>query len=204
MKLYTALPLIALHGSTKISHAVELPITTTDVFIQSGELSESSANIMARCNNEQASTMTLQLVEPTTDVLPTFSANVDASTDYTHTYVVNSLSSNTMYKYKVMCGDLESMQGSFKTAPSPEDAAAIKFVWAADLAGQGYGRNPDFAVTHVDGTAMKGGYIVFETMEKLEPDFALFQGRLVMHLVLLYSLRSPSKLNSPFFVRIQR
>ena len=56
------------------------------------------------------------------------------------------------------------MQGSFKTAPSPDDAGAIKFVWAADLAGQGYGRNPDFAVNHVDGTAMKGGYIVFETM----------------------------------------
>jgi len=181
MKLYSALPLIALQGSAKFSHAVELPITTTDVFIQSGEVSESSVNIMARCNNEQASTMTLQLDEG-----PTFSVDVDASTDYTHTFVVNSLSSNTIYKYKVMCGDLDSVQGSFKTAPSPDDAAPIKFVWAADLAGQGYGRNPDFAVTHVDGTDMKGGYIVFQTMEKLEPDFALFQGRLLMHFVLLF------------------
>ena len=81
-----------------------------------------------------------------------------------NTFVVDNLTSNKMYNYKVMCGDVNSMQGSFKTAPSPDDAAAIKFVWAADLAGQGYGRNPDFAVNHVDGTAMKGGYIVFETM----------------------------------------
>ena len=181
MKLHTALSLVALQGSAKFSHAAELPITTTDVFIQSGEVSESSVNIMARCNNEQTSTMTLQLDE----TLPTYSVDVDSSTDYTHTFVVNSLSSNTVYKYKVTCGDLDSMQGSFKTAPSPDDAAAINFVWAADLAGQGYGRNPEFAVTHVDGTAMKGGYIVFETMEKLEPDFALFQGRSLMHLVLL-------------------
>ena len=169
---YTALSLaVALCGSLQISHAAELPITTTDVFIQSGEVSENSVNIMARCNKEQPTTMTLMIDDLCED------ATVDTSTDYTHTFVVDNLTSNKMYNYKVMCGDVNSMQGSFKTAPSPDDAAAIKFVWAADLAGQGYGRNPDFAVTHVDGTAMKGGYIVFETMEKLNPDFALFQGK---------------------------
>lgn len=145
-------------GSLQISHAAELPITTTDVFIQSGEVSENSVNIMARCNKEQPTTMTLMIDDLSED------ATVDTSTDYTHTFVVDNLTSNKMYNYKVMCGDVNSMQGSFKTAPSPDDAAAIKFVWAADLAGQGYGRNPDFAVNHVDGTAMKGGYIVFETM----------------------------------------
>lgn len=145
-------------GSLQISHAAELPITTTDVFIQSGEVSENSVNIMARCNKEQPTTMTLMIDDLCED------ATVDTSTDYTHTFVVDNLTSNKMYNYKVMCGDVNSMQGSFKTAPSPDDAAAIKFVWAADLAGQGYGRNPDFAVNHVDGTAMKGGYIVFETM----------------------------------------
>ncbi len=181
MKFYTALSLVALRGSFQVSYAAELPITTTDVFIQSGEVSENSANIMARCNKEQATTMTLMIDDLSATSSRsnplTYVANVDASTDYTHTFVVDNLTSNKMYTYTVMCGDLKSMQGSFKTAPSPDTAAAIKFVWAADLAGQGYGRNPDFAVTHVDGTAMKGGYIVFETMEKLNPDFALFQGK---------------------------
>lgn len=182
MKLsYAALSLVALRGSFQVSHAAELPITTTDVFIQSGEVSENSANIMARCNKEQATTMTLMIDDLSATSSRsnplTYVANVDASTDYTHTFVINNLTSNKMYTYTVMCGDLKSMQGSFKTAPRPDTAAAIKFVWAADLAGQGYGRNPDFAVTHVDGTAMKGGYIVFETMEKLNPDFALFQGK---------------------------
>jgi alkaline phosphatase D len=157
----------------KVSADGEFPITTTDVFVQSGEVSDSSINIMARCNNEETSTMILMI-----DGSEVSSTEVDSSTDYTHTFVVDGLSSKSSHTYKIMCGDMESAEGSFATAPGPDDASAISFVWAADLAGQGYGRNPDFKVVHVDGTAMKGGYIVFQTMEKLAPDFALFQGKL--------------------------
>jgi alkaline phosphatase D len=175
MKLSAAFLLLALkNGNNDVVHAVnstELPITTTDVFIQSGEVSDSSINIMARCNHEEVSTMKLMINRSEES-----SVEALASTDYTHTFVVGGLSSSSTYTYKVMCGDLESMEGSFTTAPGPNDPAAINFVWVADLAGQGYGRNPDFEVPHVDGTTMKGGYIVFETMQKLTPDFALFQG----------------------------
>ena len=173
MKLSTAFLLAFKHGNhfARAKNATELPITTTDVFIQSGEVSDSSINIMARCNNEQVSTMKLMINESLETSVQALSFN-----DYTHTFVVGGLSSSSTYTYKVMCGDLESMEGSFTTAPGPNKPAAIKFVWAADLAGQGYGRNPDFEVPHVDGTIMKGGYIVFETMQKLAPDFALFQG----------------------------
>ena len=162
-------------ASTAANAQEQLPITTTDVFIQSGEVSESSINIMARCNNEESSSMKLLI-----DGSESATADVDSSTDFTHTFVVENLSSNSAHTYKVMCGDLESAEGSFNTAPGPDDAVALSFVWAADLAGQGYGRNPDFEVKHADGSTMKGGYIVFETMEKLAPDFALFQGKLVL------------------------
>ena len=40
----------------------ELPITTSDVFIQSGEVSDSSVNIMSRCNNEADSSMKLWVI----------------------------------------------------------------------------------------------------------------------------------------------
>lgn len=165
-------PLIFSPIGKKVSGDGELPITTSDVFVQSGEVSDSSINIMARCNNEEAVTMSLSI-----DDSEVSSADVDSTTDYTHTFVVDGLSSKSSHTYKVMCGDLESVQASFTTAPAPDDAAAISFVWAADLAGQGFGRNPDFKVVHTDGTTMKGGYVVFQTMEKLAPDFALFQGK---------------------------
>lgn len=181
MKLSTALLLVAVQVKKPIAAAEDdLPITTTDVFIQSGEVSESSINIMARCNNEAPSIMKLWL-----DGSEKTASDVDDSTDFTHTFVVDGLSSNTSHKYQVQCVPsdgstiLTSMEGSFKTAPGPDDAVPLKFVWAADLAGQGYGRNPDFALTHADGTSMKGGYIVFETMKKLSPDFALFQGDMI-------------------------
>lgn len=55
----------------------------------------------------------------------------------------------------------------------------LSFVWAADLAGQGYGRNPNFEITTVDGKTVKGGYVVFDTMESLKPDLTLFQGDMI-------------------------
>jgi len=171
----------ALLAST--SYAQELPITETDVFIQSGEVSESSILIMARCNNEIDSEVTLLLNGEVSKKDQAFAAR-----DYTITFKVEGLSSNTKYTYQVTCmplqelteeSTLSSMEGSFTTAPAPTDEVAFNFVWVADLAGQGYGRNPEFELTHVDGETIKGGYIVFDTMERLQPEFALFQGDLI-------------------------
>eukprot|EP00977_Amphora_coffeiformis_P026109 scaffold24048_cov194-Amphora_coffeaeformis.AAC.20 len=173
--------LLALLATTSL--AQELPITETDVFIQSGEVSDSSILIMARCNNEVDSEVTLLLNGEVSQKDQVFAAR-----DYTITFKVEGLSSNTKYTYRVNCAPLQglteesilsSMEGSFTTAPAPTDEVAFNFVWVADLAGQGYGRNPSFQVAHVDGETMEGGYIVFHTMEKLEPDFALFQGDLI-------------------------
>ena len=174
-------------STASITNEEQLPITTTDVFIQSGEVSESSINIMARCNSGVSSSMKLLI-----DGSESATADVDSSTDFTHTFVVENLSSNSAHTYQVMCGDLESAEGSFTTAPGPDDAAALSFVWAADLAGQGYGRNPDLEIKHADGSTMKGGYVVFETMEKLAPDFALFQGKYIQFsLLVILTQRTP-------------
>ena len=170
------------------SAAEELPITETDVFVQSGEVSESSVIVMARCNNERDSKVNLFLNGETIQEDQT-----DAASDYTISFKVEGLESNTKYTYQVKCSELQdvtpeeelsteellSVEGSFKTAPAPDDEVAFNFVWVADLGGQGYGRNPDFEVRHVDGHTIKGGYVVFETMQALEPEFALFQGDMI-------------------------
>lgn len=166
----------------------ELPITETDVFIQSGEVSDTSVIIMARCNAEVDSVVTLLV-----DGQVAQNSQVFAARDYTISFKVQDLKSNTKYTYQVECMSLsdasaterqanakkQSMEGSFKTVPAVDEEVAFNFVWAADLAGQGWGRNPDFQLTNVDGDVVKGGYIVFDTMEALEPEFALFQGDLI-------------------------
>jgi alkaline phosphatase D len=162
------------------SVAEELPITETDVFVQSGEVSESSIIIMARCNNEVDSKVDLflngEIIQEDQTV---------AASDYTISFKVEELESNTDYTYQVKCSQLQDQQeflsteGSFKTAPAADQEVPFNFVWVADLAGQGYGRNPDFEVAHVDGKTIKGGYAVFETMQALEPEFALFQGDMI-------------------------
>ena len=111
---------------------------------------------------------------------------VFAADDYTFTFVVDDLEPHTLYRYTVFCLPLDtsmpmdsSVEASFQTAPAPQDAKAVSFVWAADLAGQGWGRNPDLSVTTPGGDVIQGGYVVFKVMEDLEPDFALFQGDMI-------------------------
>jgi alkaline phosphatase D len=53
--------------------------------------------------------------------------------------------------------------GSFRTAP--RRARDLSFVWSGDLAGQGWGINPD-----------EGGFRIFRAMEAVDPDFFLCSG----------------------------
>lgn len=140
---------------TSTVQSEELPVTTSDVFVQSGEVSDSSAVVMVRCNNELDSAVSLSIDGgASVDDSQAFEAR-----DYTHSFLVEGLSGNTKYSYTATCTPLDgvspavvSMDASFMTAPSADDSSTLKFVWAADLAGQGWGRNPDFEVTTVNGS----------------------------------------------------
>jgi alkaline phosphatase D len=57
----------------------------------------------------------------------------------------------------------EPAVGSFRTAPRKR--RDVSFTWSGDLAGQGWGINPDI-----------GGYRIFKTMAGLQPDFFLHSG----------------------------
>ena len=55
------------------------------------------------------------------------------------------------------------MVGRFRTAPA--DRRDVSFVWGGDVAGQGWGINPD-----------DGGMVTFAAMRKHRPDFLLHSG----------------------------
>ena len=149
-------------SSTAASTSDELPITTTDVFIQCGEVTESSIHIMARCNNEFNSTMKVLI---SAGQALGQEVDVTSDTDFTNTFVIEDLEPDTEYTYLVQCIPtddentvLQSVEGSFKTVPSADVSQAVSFVWVSCLSGQGYGRNPDFEISNADGETVKGKF----------------------------------------------
>ena len=56
-------------------------------------------------------------------------------------------------------------RSSAASAPRPADRRDVSFVWGGDVAGQGWGINPD-----------DGGMVTFATMRKHRPDFLLHSG----------------------------
>lgn len=39
------------------------------------------------------------------------------------------------------------------------------------------GRNPELSITTVDGEVINGGFVIFDVMKSMNPDFAVFQVR---------------------------
>ncbi|WP_210586019.1 alkaline phosphatase [Streptomyces sp. GESEQ-35] len=94
-----------------------------------------------------------------------------ADTDFTGTTRLRGLPSGEQINYRVLLADPddtrrtgEPVTGTFRTA-SAKRRDGIRFVWSGDLAGQGWGINPDF-----------GGYTIYNAMGALDPDFFLCSG----------------------------
>ncbi|MCT7354987.1 alkaline phosphatase D family protein [Streptomyces sp. 15-116A] len=92
-------------------------------------------------------------------------------TDFTGTTRLRGLPSGEQIHYRVLLADpddprrtSEPVTGTFRTVPARR-RDGVRFVWSGDLAGQGWGINPDI-----------GGYRIFDTMARLDPDFFLFSG----------------------------
>ncbi|MEU5025888.1 alkaline phosphatase D family protein [Streptomyces milbemycinicus] len=93
-----------------------------------------------------------------------------AGSDFTGTTALHGLPPGTQVHYRVLLADPddprrtgEPVYGTFRTAPARRQG--LRFVWSGDLAGQGWGINPDL-----------GGYRIFEEMRRLDPDFFLCSG----------------------------
>jgi alkaline phosphatase D len=90
--------------------------------------------------------------------------------DFTGKVRVGGLPPGREIAYRVTLEDLydpglrsEPLTGSFRTASRRRRDVSV--IWSADIAGQGWGINPDL-----------GGYRVFAAMGALEPDFFLCSG----------------------------
>jgi alkaline phosphatase D len=168
------------------------------VSVQSGEITARSAVVWGRCNREQPSRLQVQLFDDEEDrghQGGRFANGIEvtAATDFTGSVLLRGLKPDTDYVYRVWClpqqGDRKnhscskiadrSAIGRFKTAPGPREAQTVRFVWAADLAGQGWGHNPDLSIVDIWGETITGGYVIFDVMRKLDPDFAVFAGDII-------------------------
>ncbi|WP_405523373.1 alkaline phosphatase D family protein [Streptomyces canus] len=94
-----------------------------------------------------------------------------ADTDFTGTTRLRGLPSGEQIHYRVLLADPddprrtgEPVAGTFRTV-SHKRRDGVRFLWSGDLAGQGWGINPDF-----------GGYTIYQAMAKLDPDFFLCSG----------------------------
>ncbi|MET9518131.1 alkaline phosphatase D family protein [Streptomyces sp. NPDC002994] len=92
-------------------------------------------------------------------------------TDFTGTTSLRGLPAGEQVHYRVTLADPddprrtgEAFQGTFRTA-SVKRRDGVRFLWSGDIAGQGWGINPDI-----------GGYRVYEEMRRLDPDFFLCSG----------------------------
>jgi alkaline phosphatase D len=94
---------------------------------------------------------------------------VTASSDFTAHLDLRNLAPGQQTFFRVSFEDesgrltSEPAAGSFRTAPVTR--RDVRFLWAADTVGQGYGINPDL-----------GGMRIYEAMRKLQPDFFIHSG----------------------------
>jgi len=98
-------------------------------------------------------------------------ARSEAARDFTAKVKLENLTPATLYRYRVHfeAGSEASnaVEGSFRTAPSPDTSTSVRFVVGGDLGGHGYCR---------EETA---GYAVFDRMRELRPDFFIANGDMI-------------------------
>ncbi|MBT2442432.1 alkaline phosphatase D family protein [Streptomyces sp. ISL-36] len=94
-----------------------------------------------------------------------------AGSDFTGTTALRGLPAGEQIHYRVTLADPddprrtgEPVLGTFRTAPARR-RDGVRFLWSGDIAGQGWGINPDI-----------GGFRAYEEMRRLDPDFFLCSG----------------------------
>ncbi|MGH8570462.1 MAG: PhoD-like phosphatase N-terminal domain-containing protein, partial [Gammaproteobacteria bacterium] len=170
------------------------------VYSQSGDIGAEQAVVWARCNKQTDSRLIIWLSTSrdfggahagqgtAKEMRHREARTVSADTDYTASVVFRGLKPKQTYYYRARCvgrpgaapaPELFGPLGQFTTAPDKHAVLPVKFVWVADLGGQGWGRNPDLTLTDVDGKLIQGGYVIFEVINNLAPDFAVFAGDII-------------------------
>jgi alkaline phosphatase D len=151
-----------------LSRAADRPMVTHGV--QSGDVGADGGVVWARADRPAQMLVEVSTTESfgNARALPPIAALPES--DFTAKMLLENLPGGQDIFYRVRFRDLshssvesEPVVGRFRTAPS--DRRDVSFVWGGDVAGQGWGINPD-----------DGGMFTFSAMKKHRPDFFLHSG----------------------------
>src|SRR6202041_2809298 len=152
----------------RLSRAADRPQITHGV--QSGDVGADGGVVWARADRPSQMMVEVATTESFNNAraLPPIAALPES--DFTAKMLLENLPAGQDIFYRVRFRDLshtdvssEPVVGRFRTAPA--DRRDVSFVWGGDVAGQGWGINPD-----------DGGMVTFAAMHKHRPDFLLHSG----------------------------
>ena len=160
--------LIALPTGRAPAFVRSRPVLTHGV--QSGEVSASSGLVWARADRPSRMLVEVARTPSFRDARLVRGPIVTPASDLTGKVRLWGLRAGREVYYRVSFEDVrnpavrsEPAEGSFRTAP--RGRRDVSFVWSGDLAGQGWGINPEF-----------GGFRIFGAMQAADPDFFLCSG----------------------------
>ncbi|MGW8376831.1 alkaline phosphatase D family protein [Streptomyces sp. ODS28] len=139
--------------------------------VQVGDVTSSSGLVWARADRPARMVVETAATESFRGARRWHGPLIGPGTDFTGRTPLHGLPAGEQVHYRVLLADPddprrtgEPVTGTFRTAPEGR-RAGVRFVWSGDLAGQGWGINPD-----------RGGYRIFSEMRGLDPDFYLNSG----------------------------
>ncbi|MFD1831057.1 MULTISPECIES: alkaline phosphatase D family protein [Streptomyces] len=140
--------------------------------VQAGEVTTSSGLVWVRSDRPARMLVETSATESFRNPRRWYGPLLGPDTDFTGTTALHGLPPGRQVHYRVVLADPddprrtgEPVRGTFRTAPARR-RDGVRFVWSGDLAGQGWGINPE----------RDGGYPIFDEMARLDPDFFLFSG----------------------------
>lgn len=138
--------------------------------VQSGDVTASSAVVWSKTDRPARMVVEVAATESFRGPRGRWSVDVGPDTDHTGKVLLTGLPAGTELFYRVRFAEhgnagygSEPLIGRLRTAPA--DRRDVSFAWSGDVAGQGWGINPD-----------TGGMIGFEAVRRLNPDFFLHSG----------------------------
>ncbi|MFK0290695.1 alkaline phosphatase D family protein [Streptomyces sp. NPDC090442] len=142
--------------------------------VQAGDVTASSGLVWARSDRPARMVVQTAATEAFRNARTWHGPLLGPGTDFTGVTALHGLPAGEQVHYRVLLADPdhpghagEPVTGTFRTAPDRRGGrpAGVRFLWSGDLAGQGWGINPE-----------RGGYRVYEDMRRLDPDFFLCSG----------------------------
>lgn len=144
---------------------------TAEWGVQVGDVTTSSGLVWVRSDRPARMVVETAATESFRNARTWRGPVVGPGSDFTGVTALHGLPSGEQIHYRVRLADPddprragEPVTGTFRTAPAHR-RTGVRFVWSGDLAGQGWGINPE-----------RGGYRVYEDMRRRNPDFFLCSG----------------------------